>query len=138
VSLDLETGNLVGEIYASVRIVRSCGDCGNAMKEAMLEMSDEGNDGVLLSGELLIAEGSLDEGGHIRLNEETKKYEWLDGHGAEGADHYDPEPLQEIGGRYAKSYFGATIVWYVNCACREVLVDGTLEDKVAASEMDEL
>ena len=57
----------------------------------------------------------------------------------------DPEQVEEGGGRYAKSYFGASVSYRIHCKCRrkggedgEPIHEGVLEDKVAASEMDEL
>lgn len=136
VSMDPETGNLIGDITATVRIVRSCADCSSEMKEATLELSHD--DDVVLSSELLTGTLFPESVAHIKLNFKTSKYEWLDGHGLEDTEHDDPEQIEEGGGRYAKSYFGASIAWRVNCKCGKCLADGTLEDKVAASAMDEI
>lgn len=45
--------------------------------------------------------------------------------------------IEEGGGRYAKSYFGA-VVSYKLTADGKVVHEGTIEDKVAASHMDEM
>jgi hypothetical protein len=123
-----------------VRIVRSCAACGGEMKEASLDLEHDGE--IILSGELLTAEGSPWPGGHIKRNDETKKYEWLAGHGLEETEHDDPEQVEvskpKRKGRRPTSYFGASIAWQVNCKCTDCLADGVLEDKIAASAMDEL
>ena len=53
----------------------------------------------------------------------------------------DCTQLEEGGGRYAKSYFGAEVTFDVRCSCQKdtdaALYEGALSDKVAASEMDE-
>lgn len=139
VSMDAETGNLIGEITATVRISRSCAECGSEMKEATLEMSHSGDD-IILDVDLLTGTLFPESVAHIRRNDETKKHEWLEGHGLKEIEHDDPEQVETSTGkgRGLKTFFGASIAWRVDCECGECLVDGTLEDNVAASAMDEL
>lgn len=102
-----------GTITCEVRIVRCCAECGQEMKEATLSMECDAPTGLTV-GERDDAEWEVEE--------------------------ESVEQVEEGGGRYAKSYFGATVV-----AKLTVTVDGKatsesveLTDKVAASEMDEM
>lgn len=110
-----------GTVQAVVRIVRNSECCGDEMKEATFEFSQE------VSGPALAD----------HVNAEGVE---LEGHEIE-VEHDDPDQLEEGGGRYAKSYFGVSINYRVRCACQDKgappLFEGTLEDKIAASHMDE-
>ena len=46
--------------------------------------------------------------------------------------------LEEGGGRYAKSYFGAEGVFKVTCSCSQKFHEVKWSDKIAASAMDEM
>lgn len=109
-SLDIEDD---GSVHATVRIVRNCVECGDELKESTLEMEDDIGD---------VAQDH--EGDDCELMIE------------EGA----LEAIEEGGGRYAKSYFGATLGFIVTCSCKgeEPIYSGELSDKVAASEMEEM
>jgi hypothetical protein len=105
-----------GEITATVRIARKCADCGNDMKEALLEMSDEVPQDI----------ADRHDGEKHKLSiEETAV-----------------EPIEEGGGRYAISYYGATVHYAVRCSCQkddaDPIYESSMEEKVAASEMDEM
>lgn len=104
------------EVACEVRIVRNCAECGQELKEAQLELSAE------IPQEVADAH---DGDNHDLEVEET------------GVD-----PIEEGGGRYAKSYFGATVSFAVRCSCQKkddaAIYEGEMSDKVAASAMDEL
>ncbi len=120
VSLDLQDPEveieLEGEsVKASVRIVRACAECGTALKEATLEMEDtfEGPDPEDAQGE---------DKEHDLEVEET------------GVDS-----IEEGGGRYAKSYYGASVDYSVTCSCGcKFEHNGVMSGKIAASHMDEM
>ena len=110
-----------GVITATVRIVRVCTECGNEMKEATLEMEYTPNE---------------DE---VKIVEEHQG----DAHELTVEDGYEVENLEQSGGRYAKSFFGATLSVSVRCSCQtgkviEPLFTVEIEDKVSASSMDEM
>ena len=110
-----------GAITASVRIVRSCAECSTEMKEATLEI-----------------EYTPDED-EAKIVEEHQG----DAHELIVEDGYSVEALEEGGGRYAKSFFGATLSVSVRCKCQkgaivEPLFTVELSDKVSASAMDEM
>lgn len=126
---ELESIDLQGmEVSATVRIVRCCAECGNEMKEATLDMNSE------------IPEGDLN--GHYN----TEKDEPIDGHTLSvDENECDLDQIEEGGGRYKKSFYGATVAFRVYCSCGEKegkkghpIYEGEMEDKVAASSMDEL
>lgn len=101
-----------GEMFnvrAEVRIVRACADCGTELKEATLEMADE----IAVK----LPKGLTAE--DVEVEEDSV------------------EQIEEGGGRYAKSYFGAT-VHYKLIGAGKTLEEGELTDKIAASGMDEM
>lgn len=141
VELDDE-GNLVAELSASARIVRSCADCGTELKEATLDLSYEG---VALGHDLLV--GALGGVAHVEAVPEgerggntPKPWRWAKGHSPRqpGSEPDSVDQVEEGGGRYKKSYFGACVSVEVECECGEVLCTVEATDKVAASAMDEM
>lgn len=103
-----------GNVTARVRIVRSCADCGMDLKEASLDMEE-----------------ALDLSGHVKEGQEDK-HEF-------SIDEESVDQVEEGGGRYQKSYFGAEIAFAVTCSCDAAWkLEGKISDKVAASEMEEL
>lgn len=105
-----------GSANVSVRIVRNAACCGDEMKEATLEFED-----MQMPEELL-------------KKHKKKKCEL--------SAEFTVEQLEEGGGRYAKSFFGATVTIEVSCACQKPGADAVwtqdFSEKVAASEMEEL
>ena len=122
--LDPATGTLEGTVSAVVHIARASECCSETMKEASLEMSEE----VRVENDALKA----------HLTKKGKTWAWKKGCEI-SLEHEDPEQVEEAGGRYKKSYFGASVDFTVKCACGKggSLHEDTLEDKVAASEMEE-
>ncbi len=112
-----EDGTVTATMHATVRIERNSECCGETMKEASLEMSEE----------FTIEHDKLEE--HLVAKEGCELTAAAD----------DPEQVEEGGGRYTKSYFGASITYRVTCECGngDELHEGTLEEKIAASSMDE-
>jgi hypothetical protein len=104
-----------GEVTASVTLTRTCVDCGSDLKTAELELTCD-------------------------MGKECEDHV-----NAEGQDIHDltveqddVNQIEEGGGRYAKSYFGAEVCFTITCKCdRKFEVDGAMSDKVAASEMEE-
>lgn len=112
-----------GTVTGSVRIVRCCAECGTELKEATLDFE--------------WAPPEADIKGHINKEGEDKHSLAVEEDGIEG--------LEEGGGRYAKSYYGATVNFRVTCSCDEAkeiadrwTLDGTMSDKIAASHMEEM
>lgn len=108
---DLELNVEGRKITASVRIVRQCADCGTDMKEATLDV------------DLEVPKCNHDDGKglpHVLVDEVEESL----------------SQLEEGGGRYAKSYFGAEGEFKVKCACGQAIAV-QWSDKVAASEMEE-
>lgn len=105
-----------GNVTVSIRIYRTSECCGEEMKEAILEMEEE------IPREILEAHQGDD---HELEVEET-----------------GVEQIEEGGGRYAKSYFGASLHYAVTCSCQKEgespIYEGILSDKVQASGMDEM
>jgi hypothetical protein len=98
-------------ITGEVVIKRNCAECSGDMRKAELEINTEVD---------------------------------IDGH--EGAAHElsatiaDLTPIEESGGRYAKSFFGAQGTIDVTCSCADGVVVASCpwSDKVAASAMDDV
>lgn len=102
-----------GEVTCQVRLVRTCGECGQDLKEATLDLAG--------------APEGFSAGEHRG-----------EGH-ALGVEAGDVEQVEEGGGRYKKSYYGASVSYDVTCSCStEPVASGALSDKVAASAMEEL
>ncbi len=120
-----EDGTVTATANATVRIERNSECCGETMKEATLEMSEE----------FSIDHDKLEA--HL-VEKESGGWAWKEGCELTAAAD-DPEQIEEGGGRYAKSYFGASIAYRVTCECGkgDELHEGTMEGKIAASEMDE-
>lgn len=104
-----EDGHVTGEI----RIHRDCADCGNELKEATFEID------VDLSEK--VGDGHKGEGHELEIHEDSV------------------EQIEEGGGRYKKSYFGARVEFHLTCECGKLEdASGEYEDKLAASSMDEM
>lgn len=109
--LTIEINGNTASVEGGVRIVRVCADCGDELKEAELELSTD----------VEIPAEHIGEGHDIDI-EQT-----------------EIDTIEESGGRYAKSYFGAQVHFHVTCSCqKEPIVEGSFSDKVAASGMDEI
>jgi hypothetical protein len=116
-------------ITGSVRLVRNCGECGQELKEATLEIEQE-----------------------VELGEDVPARDWAEFAKTHDLDdaYVDESPavdqIEEGGGRYAKSYFGASIHFEVFMHEKTVgkgsdpILIAAVEwsDKIAASHMDEL
>jgi hypothetical protein len=110
-----------GTVTGQVRIVRVCAECGTELKEATLDL-----------------EQSVDiPDTHVNKEGEDLHTLEVEEDGCEG--------IEEGGGRYAKSYYGAEVGFVVRCSCDEAKpltdrwsVTGSMSDKVAASHMDEM
>lgn len=128
-TLDGETLNL--SITMTARIVRNCAECGTEMKEASLEANEEVE--VDASDLKCVETKTIKKG-----DEEVEVIDWQDGHGDPQIEENGVDQVEEGGGRYAKSFFGAHVSYLVKCTCGEQIYEGEIEDKVAASAMDEL
>jgi len=128
---DLGDGKLgSAAVTATVRIVRTCGECGDELKEATLELEGES--------------GEIDVSDHASVKKQpdgTEQPAWNPGCELQ-VEEEDVSPIEEGGGRYKKSYFGATVSYKITCACQKdkaaPIHEGELSDKVAASAMEEL
>lgn len=120
--LDPASGDLEISAKFDARIVRTSECCGEEMKEASLEAEES----------IVIERAEL--GDAVKFV--GGQWVWAEGCDAK-ADNDDPESIEEGGGRYAKSYFGASVHYTVTCGDK-VVHESTLSDKCAASGMDEL
>lgn len=118
---ELEDGPAIDglTVTATVRIARTSECCGDEVKEATFELETDVDAEVI--------EPHLGEDGDPR-----------DGHDL-SVEEDGVDQVEEGGGRYQKSYFGASLSFKVRCSCQgEPVFEGTVSDKVAASGMDEL
>jgi hypothetical protein len=105
-----------GAISGTVRIYRTTECCGDEAKESELDVDAETPQDV------------------------------VDAHTGDGHELFVDEPqleqVEEGGGRYAKSYFGASCEFEVRCSCQksedEPLATVGWSDRIAASHMDEM
>jgi hypothetical protein len=134
------------EVSAVVRICRTCGECGQELKEATLEM----NQTVRVPQPLAVRQKPHAD----RMKGKRKKTPLPDvlpwdtaweEHVKSGckstefdADDDGSEQIEEGGGRYAKSYFGAGLNVGISCRKCDWKTTVTLEDKIPASHMDEM
>lgn len=124
-----ESGELTLLVSMTCRIVRNCAECGTELKEASLEVSDD---------EVMVERGFLEACTEQKKVDKKDTWVWKEGHGDMSIDETNVEQIEEGGGRYAKSYFGAQVSYEVKCKCGVQLHEGQVSDKVAASGMDEL
>jgi len=104
-----------GEVSAVLIIYRNCADCGTELKTATFEVDSDHSDEC-----------------KDHLNKEGE-----DKHDLSIAEN-EVNQIEEGGGRYAKSFFGAELAYTITCACDDKFsVEGTVSDKIAASAMDE-
>jgi hypothetical protein len=100
-------------IGCAVRIVRVCSDCGVEMKEANEE------EGIDLTWADMKLPGKPEGEEEITIEEDSV------------------DQLEESGGRFKKSYFGATVNYSIKHG-DTVLHTGQIELKVAAGDMEEI
>ena len=100
-------------VTAEAYLERTCEDCGTTLKEANLNFSKD-----------LLAEDFGDHWEAVKDRLDELKLE-----------DFSVDALEEGGGRYAKSFFGATVQYKISLD--DIIVfEGELEDKISASEMD--
>lgn len=104
-------------VTCNIRLVRTCSECGQEMKEATLEMSGD------------LPEQAVD---HLKEHEEDETPHELE------IEENGIDQIEEGGGRYKKSYFGASVDYKITCSCGQFEVTGTVSDKIPASHMEEL
>src|SRR5262245_36266183 len=113
----VETTVTGDSISMEVRIVRTCADCGDELKEATLNL----------------------EIGFDPENEDCPKGdEESPEHNFELMGEPEVTAIEEGGSRYAKSYFGAEVSGEIQCTKCEEQIEFSASEKVAASEMEEL
>lgn len=131
-----DDGKGTGTVSGTVRIVRVCADCSDELKEATLELThefplppkDEAVKAVVTGArsttpgpDALVAPAFEDEPAEHEFEIEED----------------DVNPIEES--HKKKSYFGAEVCFTVTCICGcGFTYSGSMQDKVAASEMDEL
>jgi uncharacterized Zn finger protein (UPF0148 family) len=107
-------------ITGSIRIVRTCAECGEELKEATLDIDQE-----------------VEVGEDLTAAEKTEAATVTTYDDAEVEDE-SVESIEEGGGRYKKSYFGAEVTFVIRAGPENAVVARvTWSDKVAASQMDE-
>jgi hypothetical protein len=113
-----------GAISIGARIVLTCADCGNELKEC--EFNLDGN----VPDE--IAELHKGEGHELELTADSSELTTRSGYFKKGL-------FVPAYGRYAKTFYGVDVNYSVSCSCQEESVfSGNLMDDVQASSMDEL
>lgn len=115
-------------VTGTVRIERTCAECGEALKEGMLDMEGqlEGEDAAKLEAHLEAHKKAADNNEGEEVGEFDVEEDGID-------------TIEEGGGRYKKSYFGAVVHFTITCSCdKEFSVSGSMEDKMPASSMDEM
>jgi hypothetical protein len=110
-----------GTVTAEVRIVNNCADCGSELKEATFQLEEQVD----------IPEGHSGEGHQLEIEEAGAERTQRSG-------YYKKGEFVSAGGRYAKTYYGASVSYEITCECGALEISGTLEDDVQASGMDEL
>ena len=120
--LDSASGDLKVTASMRVRIARNTECCSDEAKTADLEAD----------ADVVIDRAEIEE--FVEQNDEGE-WQWRDGVEAK-VDNDEPEQVEEGGGRYAKSFFGASVHWSVVVG-EKVVHEDDLVDKVAASAMDE-
>ena len=137
VSMDMSDPELEGElefdpemqvVTGTVHIERACQECGTPLKEGQLEMSGE-----------LIGEDEVRMDDHLKAHAQHAEAHGGDSPGEFEVEEDGIEPLEEGGGRYKKSFFGATVQFTIKCSCDDnFAVSGSMEDKMQAAAMDEM
>lgn len=113
-----------GQVNASVRIVNSCAECSNELKEATFDLEWEPPDGVF--------DGHAGEGHELNVEENSSERTSRSGYFKKGV-------FVPAYGRYAKTFYGAEVEFSITCSCGKLeLVTGSMTDDVQASGMDEL
>lgn len=124
------------QVSGSVRIVLTSECCGEEMKEASfdidLQIDVEKAYGCACVDWLDGVEAESD-GGEITDRSETSKPFTYKRGPLKGQTVNKPIPY-----RYRKHFYGASVLIVVNCACGKQVGEGTFEDDVQASGMDEL
>jgi len=136
---DPEVDNLEIEgntVSATIRIVNNCDQCGTELREATLEPTIE----------VEIPDEHIDEG--KEWCETCKEPQWVLPDGTHKCrehlltveeENSERTDRQEGKGRYAKTFYGATVFFSVGCSCGEMeVINGDLSDDIQASAMDEL
>ena len=114
-------------VTCEVRIVMNCAECGQELKEAMLDMDADVDTGI--GGDDVEHNGN---GHELSVEEQGIESTSRSGYFKKGV-------FVPAGGRYAKTYYGASVEFRVTCSCDESWeYVGTMEDDVQASAMDEL
>ena len=110
----------IGTILGTVRIERTCAECGTLLKEGQLEMEGE-----------LVGEDAAMMAAHLKLHEKGV---------AQGVFEVHDVGLDAIEeGSRKKSFYGAVVHFNITCSCdKNFAVSGSMEDKMAASDMDEV
>lgn len=117
-------------ITGSVRIVRTCADCGTEMKEATLDI-DVNVD--LFEG---LSNAPQDKGPSELVEAEKVPFGALN---EATVEDESISAIEEGGGRYQKAYYGADAVFVIRAGPDDAVVArATWSDKVAASAMDEI
>jgi hypothetical protein len=98
-----------GQVLGNVRLVRTCSECSQELKDAALDI------------------------------EATVDPKWAEKHdGHDISVEFEPEQIEEGGGRYKKAFFGAGGTITVTCSDCNESTEVEWSDKVAASDMEEI
>jgi hypothetical protein len=114
-----------GSLRAEVRVVNACADCGTELTEATLEMEGQAD-----------VTGHDGEGHDLEVEESGCERTSRSGNFVKGV-------FKPGGGRYAKTFYGASLEVCVTCSCGKLGEDGkgvvmTLEGEEQASAMESL
>lgn len=118
-SLDVSSD---GVVTATARIVNACGDCGQELKEATLDLeADHSSECGDHNGEG--HDLSVEENGSERTSR---------------SGYFKKGEFVPASGRYAKTLYGVEVGYKIECLCGELEIEGSMSDEVQASGMDEL
>lgn len=123
-----------GIVTGTVRIVRTCAECGTELKEATLEFE------IDLSAALTEHRDAEGEDACPMKDDPTARVELqsCDANTYEDVERVDRHGKKITNPRYQKSLFGAEIEATIACSCGNGEFTGSETASVAASQMDEM
>lgn len=112
-----------GNVSVQVRIANCCAECGQELKEANFDCEQDHTEEC---------KGHQGEGHELAIEENSSERTSRSG-------YFKAGKWVSAGGRYAKTMYGFSLTYTITCSCdNKFTVDGTIEDEIQASGMDEL
>lgn len=126
VSDEWDGENVTVHVTGNVRIVRTCADCGDELKEATLDIDSE----VPLTVDIKPHRAKPPKG--------ENHCQWKKGCGDLTVEDDGASGSEEGGHRYKAAYFGASTTITVTCGCGEIIASLDWSDRVSAGGMDDV